>query len=292
MRWLLLVILLMPMVSAHGDADHGQADVVGFLVPGRDLNHIQSAEVTLAPGESGNYSLSFSGGPFKAGWHWLLRMDVEEGSVRVRPFVAEQPLGTYHWGEGAHVQTAVLPVEGTMRLSLSNTADSNTTVRLYYDQSCECQYKRVPLRNGPVWFNIYAEEGQRVSWDFTLQPIQLGAKPDVPIPATVDVGATHMAVDKTDLLLSYNTLERTRVTLNATDAQCRQGVQWNGCFTLEFIATETGQQLVWFDVAHQGDASWTYMILPLADVSDPEQGMPTPWFLVLAALALAYRRAT
>ncbi len=290
MRWLLLAVLLLPLAAAHGDVEHGEPDVKGFLPPGTDLNHIQAAEVTLAPGERGNYTLSFSGAPFKAGWHWLIRADVDEGGVGIDIFQDERLLARHNLGEGSHVRTQELPFQATMRLELRNVAEGNTTVRFYYDQTCECQFKRVPLQNGPVWFNIHAEEGQRVSWQFTLQPAQLNTKTNAPVPQNVTVRARHMVVDD-DPLGGYVPGATTREILSIDDPQCRTAAAWNGCIELDFTATQTGQQLVWFDVSHEGDPSWTYMILPVVEVTDPVQTTPMPWGLALLGLAFAYRRA-
>ncbi len=293
MRWLLLALLMLPMAAAHGDNAHGGADVIGFI--DEDLDHIRLAEFTLAPGEVGNYTLSFSGAPFKAGWHWLLRGNVDEGILRVEPIMGERLLARYHWGVGPHLETALLPVDDKIQLRLTNVGDGNATMQFYYDQTCECQYKRVPLPNGPVWFNIDAEAGQRVSWQFTLQPAQLGVKTNASIPSEVEVRATHMVVDPDDILLAYLTKESTREVLSIDDPMCRAAARWNGCVTLEFVAEESGRQLVWFDITHRGDPSWTYMILPEVEVEETAQTTPMPVVALLAALLGAVyvrRRAT
>ncbi len=286
----LLLVLLAPLAVAHEDVEHGEADVVGFLPPGQDLNHIRSAEVTLAPGESGNYTLSFSGSPFKAGWHWLVRADVE-GAVGMDIFLDERFLSRQNFGEGSHVRTETLPFQGKMRLELRNLQEENSTIRFYYDQTCECLYKRVPLQSGPVWFNVPAQEGQQVSWQFTLQPTQTGAT-DQPAPRNVSITARHLTVDD-DPLGGFTAQESTSVVLSMDDPICREpATRWNGCVFFDFTAAADGDQLVWFEVSHDGDPGWTYMIQPLVEVTDPVQNTPLPWGLGLLAIAFAYRRAT
>ncbi len=272
MRWLSLLLLL-PLVAAHGEHDDGG-----------NLQHIQREDLVLEPGRNAIYSLDFAGQPFTGGWEWLIRADVD-GDVGVRLTQLGQTVDQWEWGTGSHTETTTIPDNGTLLLEFSNDGSRNATVAFYYDQTCRCLFKLVPLAQGPVWFNIDAEKGDRVSFNYTVFTQPIG--PDGPTPTTVTVRATHVT------LHPWREHASVEHSFTVGEAPCHGGARWNACFDVAFTAKESGMQTIWFELEHDGGAGWAMAIRPLSERTPQEEapGMALP-MLLLALVVAVQRRAT
>ncbi len=270
MRWLPLLILV-PLVAAHPAHTEGEA-----------LQHITLETVSIAPGDSVSYDLDFQGQPFTAGWHWLLRADVS-GQAVVTAVAGSQVMAQWDWSDGEHVGVATLPANSTIGLQIINPGDVEATVSFYYDQTCNCLFKMVPMQSGPVWLNIPAEAGQEVECELTFftQPLAGGDE-----PTSIDVTIQHVAMGAD----GPEVMEQWQETYAVGADPCHPGAKWSACKVVTFSAQESGDQLLWIDIGHDGGA-WGIGVRPLAQTRDVEDAPGLAFPLLLAGLLLAYRRA-
>ncbi len=272
MRILLALLLLAIPVTAHG-------------VEGDYLDHITADEIKLAPGESVERVLAFEGGDFSADWWMLIRADVTE-QTRIDIFQEGKFLSRWNWPAGNHVVTQHLPETGFMQVRFTNMGDDNGTVRYYYDQTCDCTGKRIAVNPGPVWFNIDAEAGERVTFDWVIGIAGIGT--DKPENLTIKVD--RLRPEDTQALTRLEQVEQ-NFTIHADEA-CYPGGAWNGCFTMSFIAPYTGTQYIWFYANHDGGPEFTVSLPVQVKVEpvDDEQTTPAPAWALLVALAIFARR--
>lgn len=284
-KWLVLLLLVTPAL-AHDD--HGTFET-GDEAHGL-IEHTRLVSTELGANGSANWTLAYQGGPLDAGWRWLLRADVI-GAVRVDIFLDERHLTTWNWATGPHIDERILPREGLIDLYVTNLQEDNSTFTFYFDQTCECLGKVIPLNSGPVWFNPHAETGETVRVNFTIIPTSAIALPPSTLPDTLKARATYYRIDEFG-----GRVDEVRVRADMhpkNDTACHEaGIRWNGCIEIEFTALYDGPQLVWFDVIHDGDTSWDMAIQPIVEVEAPSQSTPMPWYAGLALLGVAlYRRA-
>ncbi len=273
MRWVLL-LLLVPLVAGHPDHLGGQA-----------LQHITLETVTVEPGETLTYPLDFQGQPFTGGWHWLLRADLD-GPLRFDLSAGAVSVGSWDWSAGQQIGIATIPFNTTLNLQVHNPGNAPVTTSFYYDQTCKCLYKLVPMESGPVWLDLPANATQNVWFNLTFftSPLSSGADE----PRHVDVAVKH--VEMTDRGLGVR--ESWSRSFEVGKAPCHGGAKWSGCMELEFTAERDGEQLLWLEIEHDGGPGWGIGVRPLADARDADNeapGLALP--LALLGLLVAYRRA-
>lgn len=273
--WPLLLLALLPLAGAHPDHLNGNS-----------LQHITLETVTVEPGETLTYPLDFQGQPFTGGWDWLLRADVD-GRLQFSLNMGAIAVGQWDWASGEHIGLATIPFNGTMELAVHNPGARAATTSFYYDQTCNCLFKLVPMDSGPVWLNIPAEAGKQVTFNLTFftQPLAQGDEPD-----HIDVSVRHVELRPEGLAV----IEEWSDAFTVREAPCHPGAKWSACMEVSFIARATGDQVLWLEIEHDSDDAWGIGVRPLADVREPVKESPGPALplLLLGLVALAQRRAT
>jgi MYXO-CTERM domain-containing protein len=168
---LLAVLAPLPFADAHG---------------GGEFPHVNPFPVRLGPGEAQFLELTFEENmtkaaegnhSFEAGWVFVLSAFLTSDSAPVQvalhpghnlsrgPAVANWTLASH----GTQVVTAGMPVTDVYTLELRHGGGpGRTNMTFFYDQSCECAGKPIPLEvpNGAVLFNVDVKQGQ--TWKATF----------------------------------------------------------------------------------------------------------------------------
>ena len=157
MKRLFLVLLLLPLASAHPEHQ-------GFLKPGEYLDHGKEAGANLAPGEWQNYTLAFGGGPMWEGWFYVVYGDsIGETTWTLINHNSTNHGETVHqwtWNGQSLLEINQFPDEGIYELRVQNTGSGQATIRFGYDQTCDCTFKPMPFSGSYAWFNPYLEAGE------------------------------------------------------------------------------------------------------------------------------------
>ncbi len=264
--------LLLLSMFAVPVAAHGGEHVCGDPLAG--LNHLRIWEETLAAGESAQALGIFDGCPLRAGWWMAVWMEAPEGFALTIEH-ENQDLGTWDMQGYAHVQ---LPVDGFPEFTV--TASQPGTFRLYFDQTCACTGKGIPINGGSAWFNVEAAAGETVTFDFRFTPVWSGLQ----APAMPDQMRVELAwVEPTDN--GPVVIEREIVTFHETCVETR----FTGCHEYSFTAERDGTQYVWVTTAHNGDDGWIIQAAPELRVGLDAPG-PGVWVGIVILFGLALKR--
>jgi hypothetical protein len=148
-----------PIITAHGDGP-------GFRhlsVEVRHLNASESRDLPLASDE----------GPFREGWVFIVYGGVEgPAPVVVNLTFGDVVVEQWVWVPGDyHKNTTRLKHSGEHHLTFWNpSSNASTRYVLYYDQSCNCEAKSIPLPGGFVLFNYDLPAGRDVLVAFPSLP--------------------------------------------------------------------------------------------------------------------------
>ncbi|MBW3582922.1 MAG: hypothetical protein KY455_07475 [Euryarchaeota archaeon] len=266
-------------VSAHEGGVHG-------------FPHVNPYTKTLAPDERQSLPLTFEEGEFAAGWVFLvnIRIDNGTGPLRVELFEAQgSPAPALSWDvaavEGMQTFSGALPSDGMYTLSIVNKGPDNATFSLYYDQSCNCAQKPVPVETpaGVVVFQVDPTKGD--SWNAAILE-----------PDAYDL-MIHLALRTDDRSVwpdDFQILETSETTV--ADPSGREA------HVFDFTAKETERhyffvEVVGFDpgaVPERSEPGFiaSLMIVPIFEQTGVAQDSPAPWltFVLLAFFAVAASR--
>lgn len=288
---LLLAVLLIPLAVGHGEEVHWEGE---RLPPGEYLSHSRVWDVALGPDQTVNTTLAFEGGvPLKEGWLILVRAQVAQGPVEATVEQGHTQVAHWSWEPGDHTVTTRSPATEFLTLELHNPGDQNATVKLYFDQTCECTLKGLPMESGPLWFDAPTTEGTEVHYNFSVvtSPLASGA-PETPW----DGGTMTVRVDLVEASPDGATLQVTdsrQWTFDGDDAQCfPDHPRFNVCLPYSFVASGSGNQALWFEMEldHPG---WGVQVNPQITtdaVQTTPAGTPVAVLGLLGAVALAVRR--
>ncbi|MFL5800842.1 MAG: hypothetical protein ACJ8CR_03795 [Roseiflexaceae bacterium] len=148
----LLALSLMVGAAAARAADGG-------------VDHVTLIEGELAPGASRVYALKFGEGPLRRGWLFALVGQVHAGTADLTLLdPVGQPAAQWRWDATAEPRWdgLTLPSDGDYRLRVTSAGEQALRYTLYYDQSCFCAGKKVPLEGGVVIFQGSAPAGAPV----------------------------------------------------------------------------------------------------------------------------------
>jgi len=242
------------------------------------MDHLRLWEDELAPGETVDRPLGFSGCPLAEDW-WVV-VWMEGGPVDVN-FEHEGALLRAWAHNGTGVQHVQLPAPGFPDLRIRNAGQEPVSFRLYFDQTCDCTAKGVSA-NGPVWLNADAVAGQDVTFDLRVWPFWplVGDGPET--PGLVRVRASHVT-PTTDGPVVHATEESS--FRPRQDATCDEELDgFVGCMQVAFTARADGTQYVYVEVLEGVGDGWMVQILPTIDVAEQT---PLAAWLPWAALGLA-----
>lgn len=281
MRHVILLLLLLPGVAAHGEWDGER------LAPGTYLQHIEAWDVEIAPGTSVNQTLAFGGAPLMESWFLVVQANVT-GAVSAS-LVDNGTIASWTWRDGMFEETVRLEHTGWPELNLTNTGAMPARVSLFFDQTCDCIGKALPTRSGPLLFNVDAEKGQAVRFDMTVVPVRRSTQtPDEDFNGSMSVVVDRIrpSADGT----TYEVLESW--TWEGTSTQwtdCRSLPRFHACLDVRFTASESGRQVLVLRSEHDMP-DWRVQVRPIIEVPAEQANIPVPGWLALVALGLAGAR--
>ncbi|MGH9896276.1 MAG: hypothetical protein ACREA0_30640, partial [bacterium] len=139
---------------------------------GTGFHHLSVEVRQLNASEARSYALESDEGPFRQGWVFIVYGGVEgSGSVVVNLTHGGQLVDQWTWRPGAYAKnTTRLPATGDYNLTLWNPGPESTKFAFYFDQSCNCQVKVIPLPGGFVLFNYDLPAGRDAFVGFPTLP--------------------------------------------------------------------------------------------------------------------------
>lgn len=156
-----LVLLL--LVAAPPTMAHGQ---------GQGFGHLNVDVRELGPGENRTLHLepSMESGPLQADWVFITYALVEGPAPVMATLTYEGvPTSRFLWVTGANSNSTRLQFSGEHDLTLNNPSrNESTKYAFYFDQSCNCAGKLIPLPGGFVLFNYDLPAGRDVFIGFPL----------------------------------------------------------------------------------------------------------------------------
>jgi hypothetical protein len=140
------------------------------------VDHVTLMEGELAPGASRVYLLKFGEGDLRRGWLFALVGQVYAGAAELTLLdPAGQPAVQWRW-EPTDVPRwdgIAIPRDGEYRLRVASAGVAALRYSLYYDQSCFCAGKKLPLEGGVVIFQGSAAPGAPVeAWLATEDDVE------------------------------------------------------------------------------------------------------------------------
>lgn len=265
---ILVVVLITAALSATS---------VGAAHPehgGDTLGHLDLDVQDLAPGETKVHSLLSEEGPLREGWIYIMYGAVEgPGRVVVNLTFEGEVADQFVWTGGAYHQNSTkIRASGMHDLELWNPTNETLRYAFYYDQSCNCAGKVIPLPGGFVLFNHVFEAGRTVTYDlfvydeaFTLNAKLASHDPDLP--------TGHWPTD-----------------FEVLDERTVSGKDW---INFTFVPETTGTYYVFFEALEGGSPDDPVRLTPLIEVED-EEAAPAPaallGVLLLVGLLATRRR--
>jgi hypothetical protein len=141
----------------------------GAATPARgadgDVDHVTLMEGELAPGATRIYQLKFGEGALRQGWLFGVAGQIRAG---VADLTLLDPAGRaaaqWHWEatDAPRWDGLAIPRDGDYRLRIASAGTAALRYSLYYDQSCFCAGKKIPLEGGVVIFQGSAAAGTPV----------------------------------------------------------------------------------------------------------------------------------
>jgi hypothetical protein len=129
------------------------------------VDHVTLMEGELAPGASRVYQLKFGEGDLRRGWLFALVGQVHAGAADLTLLdPAGQPTAQWRWEptDAPRWDGIAIPRDGQYRLRVASAGAATLRYTLYYDQSCFCAGKKLPLEGGVVIFQGSAAPGSPV----------------------------------------------------------------------------------------------------------------------------------
>lgn len=245
---------------------------------------------TLEPGAEANVTLAFGAGPLLDSWLLVFQFDVQ-GNIIGRLQESSHEV-EWTWAEGRHRETVRLTETGNPVLTVRNDDNQTSTVRFYFDQTCECFGKNIPEESGSILFNVDAEKGQLVRFDMTL----------VPVRGTFDTprGTFEGKFAAKAHWINPSPDGRTYETIHTWSWEgetpqrdvCRTMMRFHGCIEVVFMAETDGMQFILVEAEHNMP-EWSTQVLPSVSLEDGARNIPSlgpvmAW-ISMAALATLQR---
>lgn len=162
-----LLLVALGAIPMPGDAAHGEHppacnDEVFF--------HLCLDIYELEPGETKIRHLSSPEGDLRAGWVYIIYGGVDgQGTVTATLEANGEPVDQFVWTPGFHKNSTKIQQTGPHDLVLHNPSnDTAARYAFYYDQSCNCAGKLIPLPGGFVLFNYELPADTDVTIRFPL----------------------------------------------------------------------------------------------------------------------------
>jgi hypothetical protein len=144
------------------------------------VDHVTLMEGELAPGASRVYRLKFGEGDLRRGWLFALVGQVRAGAAELTLLdPTGQPAAQWRWEptDMPRWEGIAIPRDGEYRLRVASADAAPLRYSLYYDQSCFCAGKKLPLEGGVVIFQGSAAPGSPVeAWLATEDGVEISVQ--------------------------------------------------------------------------------------------------------------------
>lgn len=153
----LVALLAAPLAAAHEEGG---------------IPHVNPFIGDLPVGEVESFSLAFEEGPFEAGWVFIVNAIVYNGTAAPNFTLRFDNASVASWsaqpGAVTRHLTGRMPSSGLYGLDVTNPGPGTVKAGFFYDQSCNCAAKPIPVEipNGLVVFNADAKQG--ATWKATF----------------------------------------------------------------------------------------------------------------------------
>lgn len=139
---------------------------------GTGFHHLSVDVRQLNATESRSYALESDEGPFREGWVFIVFGGLEgPGRAILNLSHANRTVTQWQWDSGSsHKNTTRLPATGGYNLTIWNPSAEKVRYAFYFDQSCNCLDKVIPLPGGFVIFNYDFPAGRDVFVGFPTLP--------------------------------------------------------------------------------------------------------------------------
>jgi hypothetical protein len=255
----MLALLLLPTAQAHEEPGFG---------------HLTVDVADLAPGQTKSYHLDPSNDEgmitLSKGWVFGVYGGLQgNGTGRLNVFLYHEGVSVANWTwlPGYHANTTRLYFTGEYEIRVQNPGNQTARYALYYDQSCNCKGKLIPLPGGWNLFNYDLPAGRKVELGFPL-------------------------MRNAEVRGSLATLE------SATDARWPQdftvlkqaqtkGPEW---LNFTFIPARAQRYYVYVEAVQGAQIDSPLYLTPLLEVEPKSSGAPAPSasaFILVIGLVLA-----
>jgi hypothetical protein len=129
------------------------------------VDHVTLMQGELAPDASRVYQLKFGEGDLRRGWLFALVGQVHAGAAELTLLdPTGQAAAQWRWepSDAPRWDGIAIPHDGEYRLRVASAGSAPLRYSLYYDQSCFCAGKKLPLEGGVVIFQASAATGSLV----------------------------------------------------------------------------------------------------------------------------------
>lgn len=169
-------LLVASLVAAVPGADAHRSDCQASA--GGSLCHLTLNVQDLAPGDEHTYALHSEriAGDFPAGWVVTAFAGIQgAGQVTANLTLGNETRHSWEWnGNRFHSNSTRIGETGHYALHLQNPGTESVRYAFYYDQSCNCASKVIPINGGFVLFNYDLPAGRNVRLGFpTLEGWEL-----------------------------------------------------------------------------------------------------------------------
>ena len=269
-----LLLPLLPLAAGHADESHG------CTITEPALHHLQMWNGTVEPGETARTLTSFQGCAMPEGWwlnYWMdgegLELTVEHEGTSFGPW----PM--------AGTRFIQLPTQGFPVLMVTNPTNESLDYRLYFDHTCDCTGKAIPVSGGGVWFNAPLGPDERIDWKFRFTSVKADAGVTTPEPQNYTVTVARVTPTAAGP-------EHVQVVtrLYGPEDTCLEGHRFIGCLEVSFDRGTDGTQYLWMRIEHDGGEGHSIQVRSEFKTEEQAPGLPVVATMALLAVVAAGKR--
>lgn len=272
MKWVVLALLL-PAIVAGPALGHAPA-----------VEHVTPVLEEIGAGAQVVYHLHYERGDFAAGWLFTLaiRFTGGEGPVEIS-LTTENGTSVNNWvltrpNVTSHL-SALLPETGAYAIGIRNSGDAPAYVQFFYDQSCDCAFKPIPIEvpEGVVVFGVTVEGGAR--WRLVYPE---------PLVHTLTLHLAVLENDRAQWPEDFRVIEKSETPVETPDGLLHEFVVAPEERTRYYVFAESvDTDLSWLSQLAPEEMLYAVSIFPSYEEMDPLRQTPQPGFVGLCAIVVA-----